>query len=359
MLRTGLKISEQAAFTIQKAQELIEPLVVAVENASPGHNFGRRAVVHGEDVASLSNAGWGPQRLTERQIEILHLARLFHDYGRVIVQAGPDVIKKYVFEDTTDKEVLFEGQRAAQHRHGELSANFFKVHSEILRNYPQDDQELLWNLLHYHATAEVPNNLGAEFETLVYLIRDSDKVTILRDLNYFNVEGALKQFSMWGIQDPDLATQILAELKTILSDDKQNTIIAEWLSSVLSGKSTTPLPNTSTDTSLEREFVFSSLNQWFLDPISEKGLQRFQAKEQMQKANNEITSSYAPYMLAGICMLFDMRSPSAFRIISEERLLDSRLTYLRSVSPEAYEKIVAPGLTAFFKEKDIPFSLPN
>jgi HD superfamily phosphohydrolase YqeK len=100
--------------------------------------------------------------LSDNQIRLAETIALFHDIGRFLQY------KKYrTFRD------------AISVNHGLLGSKIL-IKEKVLRNLPEDEQELIIHAVKFHNAFAIPTVLNEDTVLFLKLIRDADKVDIFR-----------------------------------------------------------------------------------------------------------------------------------------------------------------------------------
>lgn len=114
------------------------------------------------------------KNLTKEDINLLNIIGLFHDIGRF------EQAKKY---DTFDDKISFD--------HAKIGINIlFKENLIEELNIKENNYELIEKAIFYHNKIDIPNNLEKKEKLFCELIRDADKIDIIKIVsdNKYSIE---------------------------------------------------------------------------------------------------------------------------------------------------------------------------
>jgi hypothetical protein len=288
-------------------REALQPLVDQVEERSPGHNFGQRVMNHMEGLQAEAESLGREEFLRPEEVQLLGLCLGIHDIGRVVCEAERP------------------GDRAYQHAHGAVGAEFLRSQG-LLRKLSPDDKQVILDAVEQHSVKDVTLPEGTLSHTVCYLLRDLDKAELLgRNEAFLSPEGALKQINMWMLSDG--ARESLGN-----ADDAEVEALHELIRPILLGER---VPESLDGLSELAREVVEHLVRDIPNDFSEK------VRGGALLSKEEMISGYPAYMLAQVANANDIYTRGVRGRIQRQDLLGPRVRYLQLVTPE-----VAPAVDA-------------
>ncbi len=297
---TGLKqLSELYDSITTRIHEELAPLVELIEARSPGHRFGRRVVLHMEELPKQISEIDPRDFLSPDQILLLKFCLGIHDIGRIICEADRP------------------SDRSHQHHHGIIGAEFLRSHN-LLEDLPQEQKQISLDVVEQHSLKEVTLPRGSLAFNICFLLRDLDKLDILsRYEEFLSPAGALKQMSLW--MAPDSITSQLA-----LLDEAETAELYRFIEPILSGDH---LPMLCDAPHIQRE-LFSLLTL----PISQEILTKVEKGSLLSR--EEMLTGYPAYMLGQCALANELQTYTAKAHVRENELLLYRANFLALVQPQ-------------------------
>lgn len=287
---------------VTDVHDAIQPLVDQVEVASPGHNFGQRVINHMLGLSTNATSLVNEMNLGVEDAQLLELCLAIHDIGRVLCQAEKP------------------GDRAYQHTHGAVGANYLRDNG-FLEKLTSEDAQVILDVVEQHALKEITLSSGTLSHTICNIVRDLDREELLSGVAvYLSPEGALKQMDMWMLSED--AKGVLQE-----ATEQDKVKLQELIQPVLLGEQAPNLSATESPLALE---IFEHLTR----TIPADYIQKVAKGEQLSK--EEMITGYPAYMLSQIAIAINITTPGVRANVAANDSLGARTRYLELVAPPTH-----------------------